>query len=388
MINILHFIDQYKIGGRGKTIINSSKFIDSKLFKIHIASFVRENDVRMELNSVAQASGIPSLTLSDSKGISFKNILALTSYMKTHHIDILHTHDYKTDLIGILLVKCVRLRLILVSTHHGWILNSIRQKFFQKIDLHLSRYFHGIITVSQALFLKLPKRTRQAINCSVIHNAIVLSDYQRQNKRERTRRLFNVRPNQILVGVIGRLSVEKGCLDILEALHLLVQQKDNVILIFIGEGPLAAELQSRIDSLNLDDKVIMSGHHNSIQPFYEALDILVCPSHTEGISNVILEAMVTGVPIIATRVGGTPELLKDRRSGLLVEPKNKKVLNDTLCTMIDNADLRLSLVQNAKAIAKERFSFQDRMKKVESFYLDLLRRKRHASQTSSHICTS
>ena len=185
------------------------------------------------------------------------------------------------------------------------------------------------------------------------------------------REIFSITDKETVFGVFGRLSPEKGCLEVLEAFEQLQNKVDRVKLIYVGEGTLLEMMRERINCLNLDKKVIIAGYHEQVQPLYEAIDVLVCPSRTEGLSNVILEALAHRKPVVATRVGGNPEILTDKENGLLVDFGDISGLKNRLLELAQKPKLRLSLGQAGYNAVVERFSFHDRVKKEEEFYHDI-----------------
>jgi len=371
MINILHLIDHYRIGGPGKTIINSSRFINCTMFKIHIASFLPPTERKTDLISAAESFSIPHLKLYDKRGLNPTIILELLRYIRDNDINILHTHGYKADFIG-LIVKSICKPLTLVTIHHGWITNNARQKLYIKLDLFLSRFFDGVITVSDSLYNMLPEVVKKKDKSTVINNAIVLTDYEKDKNRHEVRSKYGIDVQETAIGVIGRLSVEKGCLDMLCAFNEIIKVESRTKLIFVGEGPLFIELKRKIESQQLSDRAILIGYHSPIQPIYEALDILVCPSHTEGLSNVILEAMAKRLPIVATRVGGTSEVICDHVNGLLVDSQNPVQLASAVLKLIKDPKLLLTISSRGEETVRTKYTFQERMLKIEEFYLFLL----------------
>ena len=219
---------------------------------------------------------------------------------------------------------------------------------------------------------RLPRLKRIEDRSVVIHNAIVISDYRRQYIRKSTRDRLGVRDQDVLIGVVGRLSLEKGGIDILAALYLLNRENLNAKLLFIGEGPLLGDLKAYTRSRLLNDKVIFAGYQDSVHPFYEAVDILACPSHTEGLSNAILEAMAYELPIVGTRVGGNSEIIDDGVNGLLVEAEIPIDMAKALAMLIREPAERTRIGRKGPGILKSRFLFEDRMRKVEKFYLEVL----------------
>lgn len=367
-------MDQYRLGGPGKTIINTAKFIDRKQFTLYIGSFL-PNGCETELSVEAIKNGIHLLSLKDIRGcISIENIKSVLRYIDKNNISIFHGHGYKADIYGIFL-RFFRKNLIFVTTHHGWIRNTPSQVVFGKLARIGSTLFDHTIIVSNEMIRYLPRITVKKKRYSVIHNAIRATDYAATGVQEKQRTLLGVKPNEIILLSVGRLSKEKGCNNLLNAFEKVQQQYNNVILVYVGDGPLMDELKKRITQSVLSEKVILCGHQQLVQPFYEAADIFICPSDTEGLSNVILEAMAFSIPVIATNVGGNPEIITDKINGLLVPSKNADALADAIQFLASQPEMRRKLGSSGYKTVLNEFSFYRRTLKIQDLYLKLISNK-------------
>lgn len=371
MIEVLHLIDTYRIGGPGKTIINSARYIDRARFRVHVAAFTHPEEARNEFAAAVRTAGIPFLDLPETRRVNVDHVPRLRRYIREAGIRIVHSHGYRSDLLAFVATRSFR-RPLLVTTHHGWIRNSRRQEVATSIALWLCRRFDGVEVVSHRLLGELPPSIRDSGKAAVVHNGIVLDDYQPSGDRASIRAALALPPDAVLLGVIGRISIEKGVLEMVDAFAALAARQPAAHLAFIGEGPIQAAVEERIAAAGLTPRTRFVGHQRRIQPYYEALDLLVSPSRTEGISNVILEAMTMGCPVVATRVGGTPEILEDEVSGLLVEPQNPAALAAAIERVLTDAALRARLVQGGRLRVAREFAFEARMRKEEAFYLRLL----------------
>lgn len=366
-IKVLHIIDQHKTGGPGKTIINTAKYINHDNFVIHVGTFNSENSSNTEFICKLKEERIPHLVLADKRGVCLSNLRRLMAYIPKEGIRIIHTHGYKTDIHGVLLKFLLR-NICLITTHHGWITNTLYQKCIARLDLFATVFFDGVTVVAESLVHKVPWITRKIRKCMVIHNGIVLTDYVSNNHRQTIREKLSINDNEILFGVFGRLSPEKGCLEMLDAFRCLQHEVEQVKLMYVGEGPLEETIRRSIHHLNLEKKIIMAGYYREVRPLYEAIDVLVCPSKTEGLSNVILEAFAYCRPVVATSVGGNPEIITDNVSGLLVGFGDIVGLKNNLLRLVMQPELRRSLGQAGYKTVSGRFNFPDRVKREEQFY--------------------
>ena len=366
MLRVLHLIDTYRIGGPGKTIINSARYVDRRRVEVHVGSFTNPFRGHSEFSSAVTAAGIPYLELRETRRFNPSHVPELRRYLRRQAIDILHTHGYRTDALGYAAVLGTGTRI--VTTHHGWITNNKRQEQFKRLALHLCRLFDGVELVSERLRDELPASVKRSPRVEVVPNALVLADYRPCGQREVIRARLGIEPGQVLIGVIGRLSVEKGCLEMVDAFHRLAARHSSLRLVFVGEGPIRSEIEARLTGYGLQSLVRLVDHQRDIRPFYEAIDIVASPSRTEGLSNVILESLAFERPIVATRVGGTPEILTDGVTALLIEPQDPGAMADALERILESPDGRERLVRAGAERVRTAFSFDARMRAEEAFY--------------------
>jgi glycosyltransferase involved in cell wall biosynthesis len=371
MIEVLHLIDTYRIGGPGKTIINSARFIDRTRYRVHAAAFTHPDASRNEFAAALQAAGIPSLELLETRRFDPGHIRQLRAYIRARDIAIVHAHGYRSDVLAFLATRGMR-RVRLVTTHHGWIRNNARQHLVTHAALFLSSLFDGVEVVSRPLRDELPRWLRMSSRVVIVPNGIVLDDYRRLGCREEIRQRFGLGPGDLVLAVIGRMSSEKGCFDMIEAFSEVAGKLPHAHLLLIGEGPLENEIRRRVEHANVSDRTHFTGHHTDVRPFYEAADLVVSPSHTEGVSNVILEAMAFEKPVVATRVGGTPEIVEHERSGLLVEAQKPSELAAAIVRLDRDPTLKALLVAGARQRVREHFAFEVRMALEQRFYEGVL----------------
>jgi glycosyltransferase involved in cell wall biosynthesis len=171
-----------------------------------------------------------------------------------------------------------------------------------------------------------------------------------------------------VVGTLGRLTEQKGHRTLLQAVASLVRNVPNLVLLLAGAGPLRAELESEAARLGLADHVRFLGMRRDRATLYAAMDIFVLPSRWEGLSLALVEAMGAGRAIVATEVGGNPEVVRHRQTGLLVPPVDAGALSDALLTLATDRQLRASLGDAAAADARMRFSIERHVTELAALY--------------------
>jgi glycosyltransferase involved in cell wall biosynthesis len=190
--------------------------------------------------------------------------------------------------------------------------------------------------------------------------------------------------------MVSRLSPTKGVEHLLDAIAAAAVSHPKLRALIVGEGLVAQDgvvmtdrvyldsLIARAKRLGIENRVVFTGYRSDIPALLADTTVFALPSLTEGLSNVVLEAMAAGLPVIATRVGGTPEIIRDGLNGLLVPPSDPASLKDALTRVLDDPAMAKGLGEAAKRSIEERFSMARMVNSTEALYTDLLARKRRS----------
>jgi len=193
----------------------------------------------------------------------------------------------------------------------------------------------------------------------------------RPGGRQVARAALGIGPERIVVGTVGRLDPVKDQVGLLRAFSRVVDDS-RVLLLIAGDGPCRAELETTVSALGLDGRVRLLGERDDVPSVLAAMDVFVLCSIAEGISNTILEAMATGLPVVATRVGGNPELVVDGKTGCLVEPRSPAALAASLRRYFEDPRLLAQHGGSARALAVAGFSLERMVGAYEQLYERLL----------------
>lgn len=178
-----------------------------------------------------------------------------------------------------------------------------------------------VVSVSHGQAVKVLRTGIPAARTRVIPNAIHPERFARPDPADRKRlRAFFRDPPERIVGAAGRLSPDKGFAVFVEAAARVYRRDPSVGFILFGDGPLRKRLERQAAAAGLGGRFVLAGFRTDLDRFMPFLDLLVLPSYNEGLPNVVLEAFAAGVPVVATAVGGTPEVVEHGRSGFLVQP--------------------------------------------------------------------
>ncbi|MEK9150351.1 MAG: glycosyltransferase, partial [Candidatus Desantisbacteria bacterium] len=189
------------------------------------------------------------------------------------------------------------------------------------------------------------------------------------------RREFNISGGALLLGIIGRLVAEKGHFFCLDAFKKVLDSLPGAILLIVGDGPMRNDIEAKIREMHLEGSVIMAGHRNDVAKILASLDISLLTSFCEGTPVVIMEAMFIGKPIIATTVGGIPEMIVDDESGILVPPGNVKALADAIVVLACDKELAKRLGETACKRAEKRFTLELMIENITKLYNSFIESK-------------
>jgi glycosyltransferase involved in cell wall biosynthesis len=374
-VNILHLRDTHEIGGPGKTILETHRAIDHTRFRMHLAVFLPK-DAPAESPFIAAAGrvGLPVHVLRLGHSYDPRAALQVARLVDQLDIDILSAHEVKSDVVALLAARLRRVATI--TTLHGWIGNGRKQRFFTALDKRVARGFDRAIAVSAQVEKDLLAAGVRPERIRLLRNAIVTERYVRTGAVGFLAELAGGPvPGPVIVSV-GRLSPEKGHADLLEAVAIAGRRGCVFSVMLAGDGPERPRLEGLVRSLGLTGRVHMPGYLERPERVLEEADLMVLPSHTEGLPNAALEALLMEVPVLATRVGGTPEVISDGVTGRLVDAHDPAAMAERLAEFhADPASWR-ALARRGREVAATEFDFAARTRRLESIYLELLEERR------------
>jgi glycosyltransferase involved in cell wall biosynthesis len=247
-------------------------------------------------------------------------------------IELLHTHGYKADLYGYVAAR--RSGKPIVATCHNWVGGTAALGIYNHLDRMALKRFHGLAAVSDSVAQRLLNSGVAATKIRTIANGIDVEPFERALPSP----ALNFDGNKV-IGMVARLDLQKGFECLLRAAHQLCGIFPALKVVIAGEGPDRQAIENMIQRFGLQSSVILAGHHSDMPGIYAAIDIFVLPSLNEGLPMTILEAMAASKPVIATRVGAIPSVIKEGETGLLVDPGDADGLRDALARLLSDSDL-------------------------------------------------
>lgn len=274
--------------------------------------------------------------------------------------DIVHTHKYKDSILGSIVARYARVP-HLVRVVHGKPepftgFRNLKMAAYTIADRLVTGQFVDKVIAVSADIEKVLLRTFDSNRVVCIHNGIDLNAVHITVQRAAKRKEWHVDDQAFLIGTVGRLVPVKGHTMLLEAFRLLRQRHRNVRLMFIGDGPLRGELEAEAERLNLTGSVIFCGHQEQSYDFINMMDLFVLPSRHEGIPMVLLEAYALKRPVVASHVGGIPEVVTHDRSGLLVSPEDPQAFAEAMSDIIEDQVKALAFGESGRSQVEGEFS--------------------------------
>lgn len=299
----------------------------------------------------------------------------LVSILKDEKITILHAHSSKAGLVGRVAARLAGTPLVLLTAHNSIFYEEWpfwKKSLFAFAERALNRYTDRIITVSEALRSELINReSLDQGKVVTIQNGIETELFETQVRRCFTLRNLDLSLSEQVVGMVARLASQKGVTYFLKAAAMLARDY-KVNFVIIGDGPLRRQLEEEALSLGIKDRVVFTGERHDIPYLLPAFDVFVLSSLTEGFPLTILESLAAGCPVVATRVGGIPEIIRDNFNGLLVEPADPAGLAIAVASLLSDPKKAAAMGQAGKALVKEKFTAAVMARKVEEEYKNLL----------------
>ena len=233
------------------------------------------------------------------------------------------------------------------------------------------RFADKVVAVSNPLKELLVHRGVNPSTIEVIQNAVDSKELKPDLKAEEVRGMHGILKDDIVVGVVGRFGPEKGQAVFLQALTLLKKRMVKIKALLIGDGSEKERLIEYCHDHELIDYVIFTGYQENIANYYQIMDLLVIPSFSEGLPNVLLEAMAMGIPVVATAVGGITEVV-EKTSGELVTAGDVEEMSRSIELIIMDEKLRSSMSKKARKKVLSLFSAENRANQIIRLYQNIL----------------
>lgn len=348
-IKIIHIIPTLDIGGAERLIVDILKDLDKDLFDVEVVCLKRFGFWGLDL----KRHKLKMTLLKQRFRFSAGSFFTLVRLFKKRKPDIVHTHLFGADFYGILAARLSGVKTIISTEHNKNYFEGIIRR---KIKKFVYKYATSIVAVSEAVKDYLLSEGVAKEKIIVIHNGVRVKDFFISGKKRSS--------GPLIIGSVGRLSEQKDFSVLLKA----VIKIDGIKMVIAGEGELRSKLEALIKKLNLSDRVELLGNEKDMKKFYKKLDIFVLPSKWEGFGIVILEAGLSGLPVIASRIDGIKEIIENKKDGLLFESGNIFELTKLINKLAVDREQRAKLGRALRKKVENKFSIEVMVKKYEKLY--------------------
>lgn len=369
-IKVTHLLHTMAYGGIETVIINWLNNINQNNVKTNLIIFTNPGSTEKPFQHAAEEQGLTIETIPWGKNKPvFKAAMKLLKLLRKHQTDILHTHNTYADIVGLIAGR--RHGSKIVSTIYVWedAGFGFKRKLIQQIDAWILRRFDLLTAQCQKT---IQDSASWGFNTEDVrlqpsgfhaHPAQLSSD-----EREKLRTERGAKNDQVVVCNVARFYPEKAQDLMLRCWAKVIEACPHAVLWLYGVGPMEEELRALAQELNLDDHIKFMGFAKDLALELELCDIQFHPSHNEGIPLAICSGMAAGLPILASRIGGLPEVIKNEQSGLLIEDNDEEGFVRQLIRLIEDPELRENLGQEALRFIKEEYSLEYAAEALEKTY--------------------
>ena len=330
---------------------------ENRKIEVLFASFAENGNAKPFLEE-AENADFESYILQNDMPHLWKASKELARFFKDKKIDLALLHGHKARMVGWWSARKVGIPVIGVS--RGWTTENWKIAVYTKIDKWIHRRMDHVVCVSQGQADKVIRYGTPKERVSVIRNSIRTERFDGPSDhvfRTRMENLF-ITPPKFILGDAGRLSPEKGFDILIDSVAKLIRSGFSVGLVIFGEGFLLEPLKKQAEELGIGEFVVFPGFTKELDRFMPFFDVFVQSSHTEGLPNVLLEAMAARTAVVATEVGGTNEVVVEGITGFMVPPNDSEKLADAIQKVLENDSLRKSMGNAGRERVQQYFTFE------------------------------
>jgi len=366
------FLTSFSAGGTERQMIELLRRLDRDRFAVHLACFHRCGEWQARAEELAESVTEFPVTSFHAPSTA-RQAAAFSRWCRRLQLAVVHTCDLYANTFGL---PAAALAGVPVRIANRRELNPDKST----AQIAAQRFAYGfanrIVANSEAARRRLQREGVRAGRVTVIPNGIDLSEFAQRDSgfgiRDSgvTHHAVSAEPRPVRrIVTVARFRPEKGLDTFIDAARLALARVPDLEFALAGDGPLAADLRSRVQAADLGERIRFLGLRDDIPGVLRAHDAFVLSSRSEAFPNAVLEAMATALPIVATRVGGVPELIEHGRSGLLVAPGSPADLAAAIVDLALRPTFARALGQRARADAEARYSFDVMVCRFEQLYL-------------------
>lgn len=365
-LKVLHIIGGGEFGGAEKHILNLAGAVDLQAVELTVCCLFSAPFVEAATRAGIRALAVPMCSKAD-----FAVIRKLSGLIQSGKFDIVHTHGVRANLLGRLAARQAGKKKVITTVH------SLLERDYQGMAL---RYANNLaeratrsltdhfIAVSQGLKDRLVAGGIPAKSITVIYNGILLDGLRPFDAAETALKEKYSDNEAPLVGIVARLHAVKGHRYFIEAAQKILLQRPATRFLIVGDGPYRPVLEKLVGSMGVSDRVVFTGFVEDVYSLMAELDLLVISSLWEGFGLTAIEAMVLGVPVVATEVGGLPEVVQHGKTGLLAPPADAAALAKSIVWMLDHPQEAREMAAKGGDMVRLKFTAGEMARRTVELY--------------------
>ena len=388
MNKVVHIITRLDMGGSAQNTLLTCRGLSRKyeIVLVHGLSIESQmtaqeretvdQGIRGAVERGVEVVSVPSLIRRISPVQDLKALFSLWKLLIRERPDIVHTHTSKGGILGRLAAKLAGVPVI-IHTPHGHVFYGHFGPLVSKCFLFTERVM-AFLTDRMVALTETEKNDYMVLSVfkpekiDTIHSGVDVDQYMNvQINIAEKKRGLGLNSKGLVVGTVGWLLPIKGPMHLLKAMRYVWENCPEACLIFVGKGDLEKGLQEEAHRMGVSDQVVFLGWRNDIPEMMQVLDVFVLPSLNEGMGRVLVEAMAAGKPVVASRVGGILDLIKEGQNGFLAEPGDEKGLGFAIKKLLDDKKMRDEMGKKGRETAHD-FSVEKMVEKIDDLYESLL----------------
>lgn len=365
-IRINYLLPELKWGGSEKHVIQLARGLRERGHDARIVCLFREGPLARE----AREREIPFTCLNLSYRWGVRTFQGIQEWLRSHPTDVLHTYLFGFHLFAGLPARLLKVPVILSSRREISHWQKGRHRWIENLG---NLFVDRVISCSRAVqSWTLQKEWVRPEKVLTIYNGVDRDRFNGAQTQSTIRQEFQIPSEAPLIGTVANMAAEKGYPYLLEATRLILEKWPKAWFLFVGFGPLEKEIKRKAQEISDPEKIIFAGARTDIPNLLSAMDVFVLASIVEGFPNVLLEALAMVKPVVATRVGGIPELIESGQNGILVPSQNGEALAQAVLSLLKDPQAAQAIGQKGMDKVSKSFTLERMFDEYEDLYVSLL----------------
>ncbi|UCE24393.1 MAG: glycosyltransferase [Candidatus Zixiibacteriota bacterium] len=370
-MNILQYIETSGPGGAETVLVNIARHMDRSRFNPYVVLH-KSRWVHQQLEAI----GVPTRIIPCGRSWDIGFLYRFVKTCRELKINVIHAHLFGAGLYASLAGVILRVPVI-VTFHNELLLPGRRERFLRLKNFLIRHLASRLILVAD--FMKddyVSRGKYPAGRLQTIYNGIECTSNETPSDVAVLRKELGLSESDLVVGHVANFRPPKGHRYLAEAAAKVCAEIPNAKFLLVGEfgdGSIKSEVEMLAGQFGIQDKLLMLGFRSDVGRLLNLIDVFVLSSISEGHPLSVVEAMAAGKPVVATNVGGLPEIVDQGETGYLVEPGDSSTLAEKLCLLLRNSDLRERMGHRSRELARRRFSLETMMTGYEKLYQEASR---------------